>query len=89
MERLGNYDFPETPEEAKEWQSLHAYVRLARDVLVAANTRVEGAWKAYCASVPGQNHDEEYHQVLRTGTEIPEEWARPMFPRFDGVPYAR
>lgn len=89
MNRLGNYDFPTTAEEAKEWKPVHTYVRLNSTVLVAANTRVEGAWKAYCAPVPGMNHDIEYLDVLRVGVEIPEEWARAMFPRFDGVPYAR
>ena len=81
--------FPESVEEAAKWEPTCDYCALARMVLVVAKTRVEGVWSAYCDTVPGQNHDNEYIEVLRTGDKIPEQIARVIFPRFDGIPYAR
>jgi hypothetical protein len=88
MKRIGQFDFPENAEEAKQWQRYTRHIALARDVLVVATTRVEGTWKAYCGSVPGMDHDNEWQKVLRQGSQLPELWASAMFVQFKGVPYA-
>lgn len=91
MRQFGNYEFP-TPgnkDECDAWRPIRTYCALNRDVLVAATTRIEGTWKAYCAAVPGQNHDLEFEEVLREGATIPEQLALLLFPRFTGIPYAR
>jgi len=58
-------------------------------VLCVAQTRIEGAWSAYCDAVEGMNHDFEAEKVLAYGAKLPEIVARAIFPEFDGVPYAR
>ena len=62
---------------------------LAMRVLAVAQTRIEGAWKAYVDAVPGIRHVDEISGVLQNGTELREEMARLLFPEFDDVPYAR
>ncbi len=64
------------------------WTALATKVLVVAKTRVEGSWAAYVDAVPGQNHREERHEVLREGTKLPEAVARVLFPEFKDLPYA-
>ena len=64
------------------------YRALASQVLVVATTRAEGAWKAYCDAVPGQNHSREIYEVLAYGDEIGEKLARVLFPEYKDVPYA-
>lgn len=61
---------------------------LARRVLAVARTRIEGTWAAYCDAVPGEAHDREQEAVLQHGAKLPETYARTLFPRFDGMPYA-
>ena len=81
--------FPKTPEEAKTWEPTILRVALARQVLVVAKTRIEGAWKAYIDAVPGMNHEEEWKEVTLTGVAVSEKVARLLFPDFEDVPYAR
>ena len=90
MKFLGKfqYVFPETPEEAKTWTPDIEYKALASKVLVAAKTRVEGTWKAYCDAIPGKKHSEEWQEVLKHGDQLSEKVARAIFPRFEGIPYA-
>ena len=62
---------------------------LSRGILVVAVTRIEGRWKAYIGVVPGVNHDNEWREVWKDGDQLEERFARPMFPEFDHLPYAR
>ena len=80
--------FPRTPEQAKEWKPIVHRAALHYQVLCVATTRIEGMWSAYCAPVPGANHDNEMDEVLRLGSKLREDVARVMFQRFKGVPYA-
>lgn len=91
MKKLGEADveFPETKDEVNTWKPLVIRRPLAPRVLAVARTRIEGAWGAYIDAVPGVSHRDEQAAVLKHGTKLPEEWARPLFPVFDGVPYAR
>jgi len=61
---------------------------LHRQVMVLARIRVEGAWKAYCFPVPGQNHDAEEHLWENEGAQMTEWEARPLFGFLEDVPYA-
>ena len=90
MKLLGKYEmsFPENSEEAKEWKPIVVRTALHQNVLCVARTRVEGAWSAYCKSVPGFDHSSEYELVLVNGDKLPEVLARVMFPVFEGIPYA-
>lgn len=91
MRQIGKFQFP-MPGERCDVDGWEPYIRvraLSPRVLVVAKTRIEGAWKAYCDAVPGQNHDDEWEEVMRHGSEIPEALALAMFPEFEGVPYAR
>lgn len=90
MREIGKFVFPEpgNREECDAWRPYVRYRALAGRVLVVAKTRIEGAWAAYCDAVPGQNHDREHEEVLRHGSKLLEEWARPLFPELEGVPYA-
>ena len=89
MRRIGRFDFPDNPVEAQEWRPYIRRIALSRSVLVVATTRIEGMWKAYCDSVAGQNHDDEWQEVLRVGSPMLKEWAEAMFHDFKDVPYAR
>jgi hypothetical protein len=65
---------------------------LAMDVLAVAvvdtfeyddgHTRVE--WTAYCGAVPGQNHEEEWQNVRATGSKLPRDVAKAIFPWIQG-----
>lgn len=89
MRQIGRFEFPESFSDAKSWQPYVQYKALHRQVLVVATTRIEGAWKAYCGTVPGRRHDDEYLSVLAEGCKVPEVVARALFPEFEGVKYAR
>ena len=91
MKTLGRFEFPEqgNRDECDTWKPFVTRTALHSTVLIVAKTRIEGTWRAYCGSVPGQNHDNEMEPVLRNGDRVPEKIARVMFPCFDGVPYAR
>jgi hypothetical protein len=80
--------FAKSVEEAQTWEPIVLYRALAVDVLVAATTRIECAWAAYCAAVPGVNHHNEWREVLSHGDKLPEGVARALFPFFAEVPYA-
>lgn len=41
------------------WAPFTAHCALDRNVLCVATTRIEGAWSAYVAAVPGVNHGRE------------------------------
>ena len=61
---------------------------LARRVLVVVETRVDGTWVAFIDAVPGENHDNEEAEVLRSGTKLQENIARLLFGYFENMPYA-
>jgi len=90
MKTIGKYQFPEQGNqiECAAWKPEIRRTALARNVLAVAKTRIEGAWSAYCLAVPGQNHDDEYMEVLLSGDKMREIVARVLFPQFDGVPYS-
>ena len=89
MKTIGGHAFPETEQEFKTWKPVFVVRKLHYKVLVVAKTRVEGQWKAYCTPVPGQNHDTEWCLWKTEGTQVLEAYARPMFPEFGELKYAR
>jgi hypothetical protein len=89
MKAIGNYEFPETLDEAYGWQAVTSYTAIHMRVLLVARTRVEGSWAAYCVPVPGHNHDEEQHLWRNEGVKLVESLARVAFPQFEDVPYAK
>lgn len=89
MKTIDGYKFPETPAEAADWTPDVRVVALDRTVLAVARTRVEGAWGAYIAAVPGLNHDDEFDAVLREGGKLHEPIAMAIFPTFAAIPWAR
>ncbi len=88
MRDIDGFTFPETPDEAREWQPYQRYRALASTALVVATTRIEGCWKAYCMGVPGMTHDNEWREVLAHGDELEAEVAKVIFPELKEVPYA-
>ena len=42
-------------------------------------------WAAYIGPVPGNNHEVEYVEVLRSGSKLPEDVARLLFPSFSDL----
>lgn len=81
--------FPHDVDQARQWVPHIRYHALSSTVLVVATTRVECAWAAYCDSVPGENHCDEWEKVLTHGSKMDENVARVCFPAFAGVDYAR
>jgi hypothetical protein len=75
--------------DANEFVPIVRRVALARNVLVVAETRADGMWKAYCDAVPGMNHDNEWQEVVRVGCQVSRRVARAMFPEFEEREYAR
>ena len=61
---------------------------LSSHVLVVAAWGIDG-WRAYCDSVPGQDHEIEYNAVYESGTKLEESIARSMFPMYKQIPYAK
>ena len=51
------------------------YTQLGWRVLAVLSRRVEG-WCVYVGAVPGQNHDEEWQEVARSGDKQTEPVAR-------------
>ncbi len=91
MKTIDGYKFPEYedgPEVIKEWKPDLVVRALASTALCVAQTRIEGAWSAYCKGVPGMDHREEQHEVLKTGDKLSEDLARAIFPYFENIPYA-
>jgi hypothetical protein len=92
MRKVGDreFEFPEQGNKAEidAWKPYVRYTALARRVLAVCQTRIEGAWCAYCDAVPGQNHDEEIASVLHDGCKLGECIALACFPEMEGVPYA-
>jgi hypothetical protein len=87
MKHIGSYSFPETNDEVASWAPAVGHRALARNVLAAYRTRVMGEWAAYIDTVEGQNHDNEWEEVLRSGTKLPQKVARALFPELDSIPY--
>ncbi len=89
MKTIDSIDFPENTTEHEGWTRTVNRRALAHDILVVATTRREGKWSAYISVVPGENHDDEWEEVLRHGTKVLEPLAMVLFPWFAGIPYAR
>ena len=91
MRQIGQFQFPDqgNVEEGAAWEPAVRFRALNRDVVAAAQTRIEGKWNAYIASVPGLNHENEYQEVLLGGSKLEAAVALAMFPEFEGIPYAR
>jgi hypothetical protein len=90
MKTIGQFEFPETREEAETWEPRFGYRALHRNVLAVMKTREEGTWKCYIVPVPGQNHDREMMELWRTeGAQADEALARALFPYMNDIPYAR
>jgi len=75
-------------EELREWRPYIRLHGLAPRALAVCTTRIEGAWCAYIAAVPGNDHRAEVVEVLNHGTKLLPEIARAMFPELAEVPYA-
>lgn len=74
---------------SNDWKPVVRIRALHTQVLVVAQTRIEGSWACYCGPVPGLRHDQEYQRVLEEGDKVPEDVARTLFPDFVDLPYAR
>ena len=70
------------------WKPMVRYVAPHLNVMVVAQTRIEGTWCAYIRNVPGYNHQSEVAEVLATGDKLLEDQALSFFPYFKGIPYA-
>ena len=90
MKWIGPYDFPETAEEIGTWAPTIHLMALHMQVLTVAITRIEGTWTAYGGPVPGLDHNLEYEDVLKHGSNVSEDVARALFEGhgFEDVPYA-
>jgi hypothetical protein len=65
------------------------YTAIHRNVLIVARLRTDG-WKAYVVPVPGRNHDKEAEALWQhEGSQLSEAKARPFFPQFSHIPYAK
>lgn len=66
--------------EAEYW------VLASRVMTIAIANITVGDWAAYVDAVPGENHDEEFVQLLekRCSTKLPYEIAKIIYPRYDG-----
>lgn len=84
-----NFCFPKNCDEAKLWKTVVKYKSLDRNVIVVANTRIEGKWSAYIGAVDGICHESEYETVLKNGAKLEEKIAMSIFPEFADIPYAR
>ena len=62
---------------------------LARDIVVAGQTRIEGTWKAYIGTTMERNHEDAVPEILMRGTAVHEPLARAIFPHFKDVPYSQ
>ena len=60
-----------------DWIALHYQV-----LVVAKANPLTGDWKAYCAPVPGENHDNEWLEVFEKGSPISLDRGEFLFPRF-------
>lgn len=89
MRQIGNFYFPESKEEAKQWKHVVRIHALHQNVLCVAHTRIEGTWCAYCGPVLGIRHSEEHQDVLEHGDKLSEKIALAIFLDFEGIPYAR
>lgn len=85
---ITDFPSPDDSSECRGWEPQVAYYAMCRTVIVVANTRVEGRWKAYIDSVAGIDHETEWQDVRRHGVTIPQPVARAMFPGFADIPYA-
>ena len=81
--------FPRNMRESQKFEPVIFHKALNVNVLAVARTRIEGAWGAYIAAVPGLRHEDERAAVLGYGAKLREPVARAIFPMFKGVPYAR
>ncbi len=62
------------------------YYVLASKVMTIAIANISvGDWAAYIDAVPGENHDEEFNQLLekRGSTKLPYEIAKIIYPYYD------
>ena len=59
------------------------YIALHSKVLVVAKEGIVKDWSAYCAPVPGECHEDEYMGVFGTGSKLPYNVAKVLFPDFD------
>jgi hypothetical protein len=90
MRLLGakKWPFPVTPEEAVNWKPSTLGVRLDKQIVAAATTRIEGAWVAKIGVALGANLTEQTRHVLANGTRLDEPVARALFEAFDGIIYS-
>ncbi len=89
MRTIAQLEFPENHTESTMWKAKVFRSAIHHKILVVGHTRIEGKWSAYVAPVPGRNHDNEWKEVLRTGSKLLEAIARAIFPELSELPYAK
>lgn len=87
MKTITGFAFPETPEEANEWEEQVCVEALHSRILVVAKTRIEGAWSAYIFPVAGMDHREEWHAWKADGNKLESAIAKAIFPQWSELPY--
>ena len=69
--------------ETRKNGHIYAYIALASKVLVVASVNTDaGDWTVYIDAVPGKNHDDEWEEVARNGTKVPQLIGEYCFPRY-------
>ncbi len=63
------------------------YKALASKVLVVAVEGDTKDWCAYADATPGVSHKDEWKKVALTGSKLPEDLARYLFPSFRHLVY--
>jgi hypothetical protein len=68
--------------ERFKWKPLNTHV-----LVVAVIDDEYNNFAAYIGAVPGQNHDNEYQAIARSGSKLVESIARAIFPSLSGIEY--
>lgn len=84
MRTIGNFDFPDTSDDARVWEARVFAEHLSPEVMAVARTRIEGRWSAYVAPIDSDDKD-ALSKVLRWGTKMREPHARAIFPNLSAV----
>ena len=88
MKTIGEFNFPSTPEECKNWKPFVRVYATSSTSLIVMQTRIEGLWCAYAMGVEGIDHETEKELVLLHGDKIREDLGLVLFPFMKDVPYA-
>jgi hypothetical protein len=56
--------------------------KLDRRVIAVAKEGYAGDWAAYIGAVAGENHEQEWQEVMKHGNKLRKEVAEVLFPNF-------